>query len=120
MTEDQQTDLAIAYWTALDIHLKNPSIEQWGILMSGANIALVLAQRGHGKEKIDTIQEAISGLERAKERASNGMSWALDSRAIAAIRETLTVHDAQCASATVYMLKEALRLVRKQAERLAA
>lgn len=117
MDDDQITDIGIAYWTALDIHLRAPDEQQWAVLASAMNIAIILAERGHGTEFIPTIKTALEGLQRSKDRAATGKSWALDAGAIASIREALTVHDAQCASAKMIEMRNALREVHRRIER---
>lgn len=109
MTTEQTTDLGIAYWTALDIHLRDPSVAQWGILASCVNTAIQLANRGYGAEFHDTLNRASYALNRCKDRAAQGKSYALDADGIAAIREALQVHDAQCSSAKVIEVRDALR-----------
>lgn len=117
MAEDQTTDLGIAYWTALDIHLRAPADTHWGVLASTMNIALILAERGHGIEGIDTIKDAIKGLQRAKDRAGTGKSWALDADAIFSVRTALQVHDEQVKSAKLIEMRDALREVRRRVMR---
>lgn len=114
MTDDQTTDLGIAYWTALDGHMRNPTDTQWGVLASTCNIALILAERGYGIEHIEAIKDALKGLQRAKTRAATGKSWAMDSDGLLSLRLALQIHDEQVKSAATIEMRNAVREVHRR------
>lgn len=114
MTDDQTTDLGIAYWSALDIHMRQPTDTQWGVLASTCNIALILAERGYGIEHIEAIKDALKGLQRAKTRAETGKSWALDADCFLSLRTALQIHDEQVKTAATIDMRHAVREIHRR------
>jgi hypothetical protein len=107
------TDLGIAYWASFHVLLHGRSLEEnWCTLVCALNVALVLAERGHGKEFEPYIITALDGAFRCKMRADRLHVWRLDGAAITAIREALEVHDEQVQLATKEDLRLALQEVR--------
>lgn len=118
MDDGQLTDLGIAYWSAFDNHMRKPTGAQWGVLASAMNVGVVLAERGAGCP--DVFVNALEGLQRAKERAEQGKSWALDGDCIAAVRVALEHHDLQMKECRIIEVSSALNEVRRRVQTGAA
>lgn len=109
LSDHQLTDLAAAYWLALDAMARGSSREEeWSVLTCALNIALVLAEQGIGNEYEQEIVAALDGAFRAKVRAQQKGAWRLDGDALGAIRTALHVHDQQVATATRAQLRAAM------------
>ena len=115
MDGEQQTELGLAYWLAFDMHMTNPTAENWAVLATTVNLAIVLCDRGFGGDP-ETFSKAAEGLVRAQRRAKRTGSYALDGDTINALRVTLDWHDAQCRHAPVLELRNAVREVHRRAD----
>ncbi len=115
ISDDQVTDLAAAYWLALDAMVRGTSgEEEWSVVTCALNIALVLAEQGIGVEYERDFVAALDGAFRAKIRADEKGSWRFDGDALQAIRAALALHDQQIVAATKAQLRAAMTEVRRR------
>lgn len=115
LTDDQQRDLGLAYHIAFENMLKRGNEEDWYILASTMNVALVLAEKGYGEEFIPEVRAAMESMMDAKYRADRTGQWAFDGAGIQAMRVALELHDQQCAMATRAEIKTVLQAIIKRA-----
>ncbi|SDR37370.1 hypothetical protein SAMN05443245_5216 [Paraburkholderia fungorum] len=115
LTDDQQRDLGLAYHIAFENMLKRGNEEDWYILASTMNVALVLAEKGYGEEFIPEVKAAMEAMMDAKYRADRTGRWAFDGAGIQAMRVALELHDQQCAMATRAEIKVVLQAIIKRA-----
>jgi hypothetical protein len=121
-TEDQQplhaddlTDLNLAYRLSFDQMVRGASNEEaWTVVVCSLNVALILTERGFGKEYLPYINRALEGAYRARLRAEKHKVWRFDGDAINAIREALEVHDEQVKFATKDDMRQALEEVHRR------
>lgn len=115
ISDDQVTDLAAAYWLALDAMVRDTSgEEEWSVVTCALNIALVLAEHGIGLKFERDFVAALDGAFRAKVRAEEKGSWRFDGDALQAIRTALALHDQQIVAATKAQLRAAMTEVRRR------
>lgn len=115
LSDDQQRDLGLAYHIAFENMLKRGNEEDWYILASTMNVALVLAEKGYGQEFIPEIKAAMEAMMDCKYRADRTGGWAFDGAGIQAMRVALEIHDQQCALATRAEIKVVLQAIIKRA-----
>lgn len=115
LTESQQRDLGLCYHIAFENMLKRGSEEDWYILASSMNVALVLAEQGYGEECIPDIKRAMESLMDCKYRADRTKRWAFDGDGVKHLRTALDIHDQQCAAATRAEIKQALLTITRRA-----
>jgi hypothetical protein len=115
LTDDQQRDLGLAYHIAFENLLKRGGEEDWYILASTMNVALVLAEQGYGEEYIPEVKAAMESLMDCKYRADRTKRWAFDGDGIQNMRRALELHDQQCAMATRAEIRAALQAIVKRA-----
>jgi hypothetical protein len=115
LTGGQQRDLGLAYHLAFENMLKRGSEEDWYILASTMNVALVLAEQGYGEEFIPEIKAAMESVMDCKYRADRTGRWAFDGAGIQAMRVAIGIHDQQCALATRAEIKKALQMIVERA-----
>lgn len=109
LNDDQLTDLAAAYWLALDAMVRGSSSEdEWSVVTCALNVALILAEHGVGADYEADIIAALDGAFRAKVRAEQKGAWRFDGEALRSIRTALHVHDQQVAAATRAQLRAAM------------
>ncbi|NPT59070.1 hypothetical protein [Paraburkholderia elongata] len=111
----QRRDLGLAYHIAFENMLKRGSEEDWYILASTMNVALVLAEKDYGSEYIPEVKAAMESLMDCKYRADRTGRWAFDGDGLQAMRRALELHDQQCALATRAEIKAALQAIVKRA-----
>lgn len=115
LSDGQVTDLAAAYWLALDAMVRGTSgEEEWSVVTCALNIALVLAEQGIGLEYERDFIAALDGAFRAKLRAEQKGSWRFDGEALQAIRTALALHDQQIVEATKVQLRAAMLEVHRR------
>ncbi len=115
LTDEQLTDLAAAYWLALDAMVRGDSgEEEWSVVTCALNIALVLAEQGVGAEHEQQFIAALDGAFRAKVRAAHKGAWRLDGEALQAIRTALHRHDQQVAEVNRGQLRAAMTEVHRR------
>lgn len=118
LADGQVTDLAVAYWLALDAMASGTSgEEEWSVVTCALNVALVLAERGIGAEYENDFIAALDGAFRAKVRAQHKGVWRFDGDALVAIRAALHLHDQQIAIASKAQMRQALIEVHERIER---
>lgn len=115
LTRSQQTDLGLCHHLAFENMLKRGSEEDWYVLASSMNVALVLAEQGYGAEYIPEVKAAMESIMDAKYRADRTKRWAFDGIGIQNMRRALELHDQQCAMATRAEIKAALQAIMKRA-----
>jgi hypothetical protein len=109
MHTDDQVDLNIAYWLAMNTMLTGASTEQdWSVVVCALNIALILTERGLGAEFEPYMVKALTGAFRAKIRGDRTGVWRFDGEAINDIRAALEIHDEQVKIANRLELREAI------------
>ncbi len=115
LTDVQLTDLAAAYWLALDAMVRGDSgEEEWSVVTCALNIALVLAEQRVGAEHEPQFIAALDGAFRAKVRAAHKGAWRFDGEALQAIRSALHLHDQQVAAVTRAQLRSAMTEVHRR------
>lgn len=115
LEDDQLTDLAAAYWLALDAMVRGASgEEEWSVVTCVLNVALVLAENGIGKAHEQDFVAALDGAFRAKVRAAHKQVWRLDGDALAAIRTALHLHDQQMTMASRVQVRAAMSEVHRR------
>jgi hypothetical protein len=115
LTAGQQTDLGLCHHIAFENMLKHGGEEDWYVLASSMNVALVLAERGYGTEYIPEVKAAMESIMDCKYRADRTKRWAFDGEGIQNMRRALDLHDQQCAMATRAEIKAALQAIVKRA-----
>ncbi|MBR8182124.1 hypothetical protein KDW54_06900 [Burkholderia ambifaria] len=115
LMDGQQRDLALCYHISFENMLKRGNEEDWYVLASAMNVALVLAERGYGEEFIPEIKHAMESLMAVKYRADRTGQWAFDGAGIQAMRIAIDLHDQQCALANRGEIKAALKAIVKRA-----
>jgi hypothetical protein len=115
LTPSQQTDLGLCHHIAFENMLKRGSEEDWYVLASSMNVALVLAEQGYGTEYIPDVKAAMESIMDCKYRADRTKRWAFDGDGIQSMRRALDLHDQQCAMATRAEIKAALQAIVKRA-----
>lgn len=115
LTDCQQRDLGLAYHLAFENMLKRGNEEDWYILASTVNVALVLAEKGYGEEYIPEIKAAMESMMDCKYTADKTGRWAFTGDGIKAMRLALELHDQQCALATRAEIKLVLQAIIKRA-----
>lgn len=115
LMDGQQRDLALCYHISFENMLKRGNEEDWYVLASAMNVALVLAERGYGEEFIPEIKHAMEALMAVKYRADRTGQWAFDGAGIQAMRIAIDLHDQQCALANRGEIKAALKAIVKRA-----
>ncbi len=115
LADGQVTDLAAAYWLALDAMASGTSgEEEWSVVTCALNIALVLAEQGVGAEHEQQFIAALDGAFRAKVRAVHKGAWRFDGEALQAIRTALHRHDQQVAEVSRGQLRAAMTEVHRR------
>jgi hypothetical protein len=115
LSDDDRTDLNIAYWLSMSAMLTGESSEQhWCTVVCSLNISLILAERGLGADYVPYIGKALDGAFRAKLRAKKTGIWRFDGEAITDIRTALEVHDEQVKVATKFQMRQSLLEVRRR------
>ncbi|BBP95946.1 hypothetical protein BSFA1_10750 [Burkholderia sp. SFA1] len=115
MDKSQTTDLGIAYHVALDEMLKGRGTEEhWSTVVCALNITLVLSERGYGAVLMPTVNAALAGAVRARDRARACGRWGFDGDAINDIREAIALHDEQMNVATKRVVLDALAEVHRR------
>ncbi|ARK86069.1 hypothetical protein [Burkholderia pseudomallei] len=115
LTDDQQRDLGLAYHISFENMLRRGNEEDWYVLASSLNVALVLAEQGYGEEFIPEIKAAMESLMDVKYRADRTGQWAFDGAGIQNMRVAIDLHDQQCALANRGEIKTALKAIVKRA-----
>jgi hypothetical protein len=115
LKDGQQRDLALCYHISFENMLKRGNEEDWYVLASAMNVALVLAEQGYGEEFIPEIKRAMGSLMDMKYRADRTGHWAFDGAGIQNMRIAIDIHDQQCALANRGEIKKALKAIVKRA-----
>lgn len=101
MKEEQITDLALGYWLAFtNMVFKESSSNDWNIIITSINIAIVMCQQGIKEDAIDFFKHARDASLRAKKRGEATNVWRYDGADIDIIRTALSIHDQQIAQVT--------------------
>src|SRR5271165_6989274 len=117
MTDDQITDLSLAYRLAFTAMTNGAADEQqWSTCVTSLNIALVLAERGTGDEYMQQFNEALEGAFRARMRANRTGLWGFDGPAQQAIKWAFEAHEAQLECCTKQEIRDALLEVRRRVD----
>jgi len=112
LTDEQLADLSIAFRLAYQCMVDGHATEEnWAVVVSSLNIALVLSESGYGAEYQTIISDALAGAWRAKQRADKGMSWGFDGDGQQAIKRALSVHEDQIADTPKHALVDAIKEV---------
>jgi hypothetical protein len=108
--DEQVTDIGITSWHAFSKMVSGtaPDADDWAMIASSLNIALMLAEDGYGIEHQDQFNRALEGISRAWVRGSRTGQWRFDGPAIQDVRDALELHDQQCALVTKGDIKRAL------------
>jgi hypothetical protein len=99
LAAEQATDISIGSWVAFTNMVTGsaPDVDDWAMVASSLNIALMLAEDGYGIEHQEQFIRAQEGISRAWLRGSHTHLWRFDGPAINDIRDALEIHDQQCA-----------------------
>jgi hypothetical protein len=115
MDKSQTTDLGIAYHVALDEMLKGRGTEEhWSTVVCALNITLVLSERGYGAALMPTVNAALAGAVRARDRARKCGKWGFDGDAFNDVRDAIALHDEQMHVATKKVVLDALAEVHRR------
>jgi hypothetical protein len=120
MGREQVTDIGLTAWIAYTNMTTSakPDGDDWAIIASSLNTALMLAEDGYGIEHQEQFNRALEGICRAwlrnqKSLQDTGLEkWRFDGPAINDIRDALELHDQQCALVTKGDIRRALIAVR--------
>ncbi len=111
----QQTDLVLAVRAAAGGMRAGVGVEHHvHALASAVNLALILCERGVGREYQQTVIDAQLALIRSIERGRRSARWGFDGPAIAQIEAALEVYEAQLAVVAAVELRDAVREVTKR------
>lgn len=107
---EQVTDIGITSWHAFANMVSGtaPDSDDWAMITSSLNIALMLAEDGYGIEHQDQFNRALEGISRAWVRGTRTGQWRFDGPAINDVRDALELHDQQCALVTKGDIKRAM------------
>lgn len=111
----QQTDLVLAVRAAAGGMRAGVGVEHHvHTLASAVNLALILCERGVGREYQQTVIDAQLALMRTIERGQRSARWGFDGPAIAQIEAALEVYESQLAVVAAVELRDAVREVTKR------
>lgn len=117
LDSDQMTDLSLAFRQSLANMVGGYANEQqWSTCVGSLNIAMILVERGFGKEYEADVVRALDGAFRAKVRAHQGKGWGFDGEAIQAIKYAYEIHEAQIELATRADFIDAISEVHRRME----
>lgn len=112
---DQKTDLALAVRAAADGMRQGRGVEQHvHTLASAVNLALILCERGVGREHQQAVIDAQLALMRTIERGQRTARWGFDGPAIATLETALEVYEAQLDVVAAVELRDAVREVSRR------
>lgn len=109
LDRDQRFDISKAGWASLFVITNAPAatVDHWADLATSANLSLMLAEIGIGKEHESVFIRAQEALTRMYARAQTG-AWRLDGPGVQDVRDMLHLHDQQCELATNQDISAAL------------
>lgn len=113
---DQVTEIALAAWICY-ANIASGQIstaDDWGMVASSINTALMLSEMGYGREHEAIFVRAQEGLTRAWKFGKRTGQWRFDGPAINDIRDALELHDQQIEIATKADFKNALLEVHRR------
>jgi hypothetical protein len=119
LSNDQTTDLGLAYHVAMDAMLTEHASESaWSILACTINTALLLAERGVQAEAEPIIKLAHEALMLIRRRAKQSGNWCINlaHHHKQALFAALAYHDAQCSECTKGAIADALREIHRRIE----
>jgi hypothetical protein len=112
ITEEDQTDLSLAYRLSFEMMLTGDSTEEhWSTVVCSLNTALVLAERTAGTNHEEYLVRALDGAWRARERAQKTGVWRFDGPAINDIRIAFEIHEEQIQFCNRQQIRAALQEV---------
>lgn len=118
LADEQVTDIKLTSWIAYANMTtnQNADVDDWAMIASSLNIALMLVEDGYGIEHQEQFNRALEGISRAWVRHQNTQKWRFDGLAINDIRDALELHDQQCALVTKGDIKRAMIAVKERIE----
>lgn len=117
LANDQARDLGIAYHASLQAMLTGHGTEQaWSTLACSINIALVLAEKGLGKDSVEIFKAAQTALIESRNRASKLGKWGFDGSGMQQVKTAFAWHDEQIRIATKGQIVDSLKEVRRRIE----
>ena len=115
MDAGQQVDLTLGVRAAALALRSGVGVEHHvHTLASAINVALVLAERGAGREFQDEIIAAQTALVRTIERGRRSGRWGFDGPALAEVDRALAVYEAQLAAVPRIAARDAVREVTRR------
>ena len=117
LTEDQKTDLGIAYRIQLQAMLRGEGSEvAWSTLACSMNIALMLCEQHICGGAIETIKLSQDALLSCKARSFRTQKWAFSGDEAKIIMRACSIHDEQLEFATKAQVTKALQEVHRKIE----
>lgn len=111
----QQLDLTLAVRVAAQALRSGAGVEHHvHTLASAVNVALVLTERGAGREFQDLIIAGQTALVRTIERGRRTGRWGFDGPALAEVDAALAVYEAQLAAVPCIAARDAVREVTRR------
>jgi hypothetical protein len=96
LKEDQQRDLALHFWGALNRITQGGATEEHASMLAlSLNVAMLLAEGGAGAEHLEAIKTAQADMVRAIERYGAHGRYGFSGDEIKRVREALKIHEGQ-------------------------
>jgi len=115
MQQSAQVDLQLDAYSALDeIMFGRGMHEHLDSLACATNLALLLCERGAGRERLEDVTAAQLGITRARHRADQGKAIALDGPAVQPLRAALELLGQQMAIVAQGDITDALNEVMRR------
>ncbi|BBB65879.1 hypothetical protein UNDYM_1626 [Undibacterium sp. YM2] len=107
----QQQDIRMHAWQSYAAIASGSisTIDNWAMVTTSMNIALLLAEYGYGVEHQDVFVRAQEALTRCYIRGTTKHVWRFDGAGVNDVRDALELHDQQCALVTHSDIAKALR-----------
>lgn len=115
LDDSQQVDLTLAVRVAAQAMRSGAGMEcHVDTLASAVNVALILCERGAGKEYEPAIIAAQTALMRTIERGKRTGRWGFDGPALAEVDTALAIYEAQLAAVPRIAARDAVREVTRR------
>lgn len=118
LDSEARTDISIAAWHAFANIATGAtsSIDDWAMIASTINIALILSEQGYGIEHEDVFNRALESLTHTYVRGKSKDIWRFSGDALNHVRTALDLHDQQCALVSKGDIKRAMNTVQERIE----
>ncbi len=115
-TEDVKTKLKVAYhWAMASLTKGNGTPDDWQEVTNTLNVAMVLCEKGFGREYLPSLSNAADALVRMRDRfKQEGKSLLFRADEMQAVNEALALHDAQLEATLVKDVELAVKEVERR------